>query len=94
MEWVWSIGIIVMIIVALPCLLVRPLFLAIADRISGKKTNTKEIQEMKDRIALLEKELRHVSTQMISMESSQEFSNRLLEDLRSEKERKEEKPRP
>lgn len=74
-----------MIIVALPCLLVRPLFLAIADRIAGKKSNAKEIQEMKARIELLESELRSVRVQVISIESSQDFSNKLLEDLRSEK---------
>ena len=83
MEILWSIGIICMIIVALPCLLVRPLFLAIADRIAGKKGSAKEIQEMKARIELLEHELRSVRVQVISIESSQEFSNKLLEDLRS-----------
>lgn len=85
MEVVWSIGLIMMIIVALPCLLVRPLFLAIADRIAGKKSNTREIEEMKSRIAALEHELRSVRVQVISIESNQEFSNKLLEDLKANK---------
>lgn len=85
MEVVWSIGLIMMIIVALPCLLVRPLFLAIADRIAGKKSNAREIQELKDRIASLEDQLRSVRVQVISIESSQEFSNKLLEDLKAQK---------
>jgi hypothetical protein len=82
MEVVWSVGIIMMIIVALPCLLVRPLFLAIADRIAGKKSNAREIQEMKERINSLEDELRHMRVQVISIESNQEFSTKLLEDLK------------
>lgn len=83
MEVVWSIGLIIMIIVALPCLLVRPLFLAIADRIAGKKSNAREIEDMKARIATLEHELRSVRVQVISIESNQEFSNKLLEDLKA-----------
>ncbi len=82
MEVVWSIGIIIMISVALPCLLLRPLFLALADRIAGKKSNAREIQEMKDRIASLEEQVRHMRVQVISIESNQEFSNKLLEDLK------------
>ena len=85
MEMVWSIGLIIMIVVSLPCLLLRPLFLALADRIAGKKTNAKEIQEMKDRIEILERNLRSFSQQVISLESSQEFSSKLLEDLKGEK---------
>jgi hypothetical protein len=85
MEIVWSVGLIVMIVVALPCLLLRPLFLAIADRIAGRKSSAKEIQELKDRILALENSLRSVSHQVISLESSQEFSNKLLEDLKSGK---------
>jgi hypothetical protein len=85
MEIVWSIGAVVMIIVALPCFILRPLFLAIADRIAGKKSNAKEIQEMKDRIEVLERNLRSVTQQVIGIESSQEFSSKLLEDLRSGK---------
>lgn len=88
MEIVWSIGLILMICIALPCLLVRPLFLAIADRIAGKKTNAREIQEMKDRLELLESELRNVRVQVIGLESQQEFSSKLLEDLKA-KENKE-----
>ncbi len=86
MEWVWSVGIIIMIIVALPCLLVRPLFLAIADRIAGKKSNAREIQEMKDRIEKLERDLKNLNTQVIGIESSQDFSNKLLEDLKTKQE--------
>ena len=85
MEMVWSIGLIIMIVVSLPCLLLRPLFLALADRIAGKKTNAKEIQEMKDRIEILERNLRSFSQQVISLESSQEFSSKLMEDLKGEK---------
>ncbi|MBX9689785.1 MAG: hypothetical protein K2X27_23955 [Candidatus Obscuribacterales bacterium] len=85
MEWLWSLGIITIIIVALPCLLVRPLFLAIADRIAGKKSNAREIQDLKDRIDNLEQSLRSVRVQVISLESSQEFSTKLLEDLKAEK---------
>jgi len=85
MEIVWSIGLIVMIVVALPCLLLRPLFLAIADRIAGRKSSAKELQELKDRILALENNLRSVSHQVITLESSQEFSNKLLEDLKSGK---------
>lgn len=82
MEVVWSIGIIIMIVVALPCLLLRPLFLALADRIAGKKSNAREIQEMKDKIASLEDQVRHMRVQVISIESNQEFSTKLLEDLK------------
>lgn len=74
------------IVVGLPCLLVRPLLLAIADRISGKKSSAKEIQEMKNRIATLEQELRSLRVHVIGIESSQEFSNKLLETMRTEKE--------
>jgi hypothetical protein len=92
MEVVWSVGLIVMIIVALPCLLLRPLFLAIADRIAGKKTNAKEVQELKERVATLEHHLRAVSQQVISLESSQEFSTKLLEDMKSERKREGKSP--
>ncbi len=85
MEWLWSIGIIAIIIVALPCLLVRPLFLAIADKIAGKKGNAQEIEDMKNRIMVLENELRSVRVQVIHIESTQEFSTKLLEDLKAEK---------
>jgi predicted nucleic acid-binding Zn-ribbon protein len=57
-------------------------FLAIADRIAGKKSNAREIQEMKERINSLEDELRHMRVQVISIESNQEFSTKLLEDLK------------
>jgi hypothetical protein len=86
MEWVWSVGIIMMIIVALPCLLVRPLFLAIADRIAGKKGNAKEIEELKTKVQLLESEVRAMRVQVIGLESNQEFSTKLLEDLKSKSE--------
>ncbi len=85
MEWLWSVGIISIIIVALPCLLVRPLFLAIADRIAGKKGDSRELEEMKLRISSLEHELRSVRVQVISIESTQEFSHKLLEDLKAQK---------
>lgn len=92
MEIVWSIGIIIMICIALPCLLVRPLFLAIADRIAGKKSNARELQELKDRISYLENRLDGVRSQVIGLEtktaeieSSQEFSHKLLEDLKAKK---------
>lgn len=86
MEVVWSIGIILMIVVALPCLLVRPLFLAIADRIAGKKGNAKEIEELKTKVQLLESEMRAMRVQVIGLESNQEFSTKLLEDLKSKSE--------
>ncbi|MBX9569729.1 MAG: hypothetical protein K2X77_12605 [Candidatus Obscuribacterales bacterium] len=86
MEVVWSIGIIMMIIVALPCLLVRPLFLAIADRIAGKKGNAKEIEELKTKVHLLESEMRAMRVQVIGLESNQEFSTKLLEDLKAKSE--------
>lgn len=82
MEIVWSVGLIMMIVVALPCLLVRPLFLAIADRIAGKKANGRELEDMRTRIQVLENEVRTMRVQLISVESNQEFSNKLLEDLR------------
>ncbi len=78
------------IVVGLPCLLVRPLLLAIADRISGKKGSGKEIQEMKNRISSLEQELRSLRVHVIGIESSQEFSNKLLESIRSEQDPKKE----
>lgn len=81
-----SVAIIVSIVVGLPCLLVRPLLVAIADRISGKKYNAKELIEMKTQMAAMEQELRALRVQVIGIESSQEFSNKLLENLRSEKE--------
>jgi hypothetical protein len=85
MELVWSIGAIIMIVVALPCFILRPLFLAIADRIAGKKSNAKELQEMKDRLEVLERNMRSVTQQVIGLESSQEFSNKLLEDLKGDR---------
>lgn len=75
------------IVIALPCLLVRPLLVAIADRISGKKVTSKEIQDMKNRITFLEHELRSVKVQVIGIESAQEFSNKLLENQQASKER-------
>lgn len=92
MEWLWSIGIITMIIVALPCLLVRPLFIAIADRIAGKQHGTKELQDLKLRIETLEHELRTVRVQVISIENTQEFSTKLLEDLKSQKSKEVKQP--
>lgn len=89
MEVVWSVGIIMMIIVALPCLLVRPLFLAIADRIAGKKTNAREIEELKNKIQLLESEVRQMRVQVIGLESHQEFSDKLLEDMKAKTEKAE-----
>ncbi|MBY0549034.1 MAG: hypothetical protein K2W95_17305 [Candidatus Obscuribacterales bacterium] len=81
-----SVAIIVAIVVGLPCLLMRPLLVAIADRIAGKKYNSKELAEMKSRMASMEQELRALRVQVIGIESSQEFSNKLLENLRSERE--------
>lgn len=92
MEWLWSIGIITMIIVALPCLLVRPLFIAIADRIAGKQHGAKELQDLKLRIETLEHELRTVRVQVISIENTQEFSTKLLEDLKSQKSKEVKQP--
>ena len=86
MEIFWSVGIIMIIIVALPCLLVRPLLLAIADRIAGKKSSARELDEMKTRIYALESEIRTMRVQMIGIESHQEFSNKLLEDLKEKAE--------
>lgn len=71
------------IIVGLPCLLVRPLFMAIADRISGKQGGSREIKELKTRVDSLEREVRTLRTQVISLESSQEFSNKLIETMKS-----------
>lgn len=81
-----SVAIIVAIVVGLPCLLMRPLLIAIADRIAGKKYNSKELAEMKSRMASMEQELRALRVQVIGIESSQEFSNKLLENLRSDRE--------
>lgn len=86
MEVVWSVGIIMMIIVALPCLLVRPLFLAIADRIAGRKGSAKEIEDLKTKVQLLESEVRAMRVQVIGLESNQEFSTKLLEDLKAKTE--------
>lgn len=83
-ELLLSIAVITSIIVGLPCLLVRPLLVAIADRIAGKKSGAKEMQEMKVRIECLEKEMKNLRVHLISVESSQEFSNKLLEDLKSQ----------
>ena len=80
-----SVALIVSIIVGLPCLLVRPLLLAIADRIAGKKASNKELQDLRSRIIILEDELRSLRVHVIGIESSQEFSNKLLENLRSER---------
>lgn len=81
-----SVAIIVSIVVGLPCLLVRPLLVAIADRIAGKKYNSKELAEMKARMANMEQELRALRVQVIGIESSQEFSNKLIENLRTDRE--------
>lgn len=82
-EILLFIVVITSIIVGLPCLLVRPLFVAIADRISGKQGGSREIKELKVRVESLEKEVRTLRVQVISLESSQEFSNKLIENMKS-----------
>lgn len=72
------------IIVGLPCLLVRPLFLAIADRISGKHGSSRQLGLMETKIAELEAETRALKVQIIHMEQEQAFSNKLLHDLKQE----------
>lgn len=84
MQLVLVVALTTTIVVGLPCLLVRPLLIAIADRISGKRGSAKEIQEMKNRISSLEQELRSLRVHVIGIESSQEFSNKLLESIRTE----------
>ena len=80
-----SVALIVSILVGLPCVLVCPLLLALADRIAGKKASNKELQDLRSRIIILEDELRSLRVHVIGIESSQEFSNKLLENLRSER---------
>lgn len=72
------------ILVGLPCLLVRPLFLAIADRISGKHGSSRQLGIMEAKIAELEAETRALRVQIIHMEQEQSFNSKLLQDLQQE----------
>ncbi|MBY0356951.1 MAG: hypothetical protein K2W82_03035 [Candidatus Obscuribacterales bacterium] len=82
-EILCFIAVITAIIVGLPCLLLRPLFIALADRIAGKDGSRKQLKELNSRIELLEKEITALKVQMISIESVQEFSNKLVEEVKS-----------
>lgn len=85
-ESLAMVALITAIIVGLPCLLVRPLFVAIADRIAGRKASARELQDLKDRLGSAERELRSLRVQVIELESHQEFASKLLEDLSADRE--------
>jgi hypothetical protein len=68
------------LLIVTPAFLFRPLIIALADRIAGKKAGNADIKELRERVARLEGELMEVRCTVIEMESSQEFTKKLTDE--------------
>lgn len=83
------------IVIAVAIVLISPVFLffplvkSVSDRIAGKKGNTNELKNLRNRVSTLEMELDHLRTQVLQLGEGQEFSAKMLEMMKSEKESKE-----
>lgn len=64
-----------------PVLLMRPLIIAIANRINGKNVNTQELKLLKEKVQALEDQVMEMRGRMLSMEDSHDFSRKMLEDV-------------
>ncbi len=58
---------------------------SLADFISGKRAGAKELQELKERLKGLEGELSEMREKFVSLEEANDFSMKLLEDLKNKK---------
>lgn len=65
------------VLIVAPAFVFRPLIIALADRIAGKKAGNADIKELKERVARLEGQLMDVRCTVIEMENSQEFTKKL-----------------
>ncbi|MBZ0188049.1 MAG: hypothetical protein K8F91_17510 [Candidatus Obscuribacterales bacterium] len=74
--------IIIALLVLPPVVLFRPLINSLSDRISGKKSGTREIGELVGRVKALESELSDLRGRFFAIEESQDFSRKLLEDMK------------
>ena len=63
-----------------PAIVFRPLVIALADRIAGKKAGNADIRELKERVARLEGELMEVRCTVIEIENTHEFTKKLTDE--------------
>lgn len=68
------------LLIVTPAFVFRPLVLALADRIAGKKAGNADIRELKERVARLEGELMEVRCTVIEMENTHEFTKKLTDE--------------
>jgi hypothetical protein len=81
MDHVWILATAALIFLP-PVVLFRPLVLAIADRISGKKAGGAEVALLRKRVEALEQQLSSLQPRVLHVEEASEFSKKLLEDLK------------
>jgi hypothetical protein len=84
MESIWvfiMVPLVALIIFVPPVFLFRPLVLAIADRIAGKRADSGEVKMLKQKIEGLEAQVAVLQHRIVVVEDSSEFSKRLLEDI-------------
>lgn len=62
-----------------PFLLLRPLAVAIANRIAGKRNDSQDVKELKNRVEMLEKELSTLQHRVIHVEEKAEFQAKLID---------------
>lgn len=79
-SWLVIFTVLFGLLVVTPAVLFRPLVIALADRISGKKAGNSDIKELRDRVKRLEGELMEMRCTVIAIESSQEFHLKLTDE--------------
>jgi hypothetical protein len=80
-----SVGIVALIVLPfiLAVLVFRPLINSIADRIAGRKSGTKEIKDLKQKVLMLQDELADLRGKVMVMEDDYHFAQKMLEDLQN-----------
>jgi hypothetical protein len=77
----WLVAVIVCAIVVVgPVFLLRPLVVAIANRISGKRSDSDEVKALRAQVATLNQQVAALQSRMLAAEEQHEFTRKLLED--------------
>lgn len=74
-----------MIVFIPPFLLLRPLVAALANRIAGKRNDAGDVKELKNRVALLEKDLSSLQQRFLHIEERSDFEHKLGTQAASQK---------
>jgi hypothetical protein len=81
MDHIWIMAIVAFICLS-PVFLFRPLVIAIANRIAGKRGDSQDVVLLKKRVESLEQQLAALQHRLITVEDCSEFSKKLLEDMK------------